>query len=49
MVFQSEIRSSQVNELFERVGNRNYAKYLLRVTVDKARRFAAKPYALTSR
>jgi len=36
-MFQSEIRSSQVNDLFEKVRNRNYGKYLLRIVIGKAR------------
>ncbi|MBM3143180.1 MAG: AAA family ATPase [Chloroflexi bacterium] len=42
MVFQSEIRSSETNALFEKVANRNYGKYLLRITIDKARSFQSK-------
>lgn len=36
-MFQSEIRPSQINDLFEKVRNRNYGKYLLRIFVEKAR------------
>ena len=32
MAYQGDIRDSQINELFERVENRNYNKYLKRVT-----------------
>lgn len=40
--FQSEIRPSQLNELLEKVQSKNYGKYLLKVTVDKARSFQGK-------
>lgn len=36
-MFQSEIRPSQINDLFEKVRNRNYGKYLLKIIVAKAR------------
>lgn len=36
-MFQSEIRLSQINDLFEKVRNRNYGKYLLRMILEKAR------------
>lgn len=42
MMFQSEIRDSQVNELFEKVQNKNYGKYLLSIAIDKARTFQGK-------
>lgn len=36
-MFQSEIRQSQINDLFEKVRNQNYGKYLLKIVIDKAR------------
>lgn len=36
-MFQSEIRESQINDLFEKVRARNYGKYLLRMILGKAR------------
>jgi len=36
-MFESEIRPSRVNDLFEKVRNRNYGKYLLRMVIGKAR------------
>lgn len=36
-MFQSEIRPSQINDLLEKVRNRNYGKYLLRMNLEKAR------------
>ncbi|MCP9889054.1 AAA family ATPase [Cyanobium sp. ATX 6A2] len=36
-MFQSEIRPSQVNDLFEKVRNHNYGKYLLKMIIAKAR------------
>lgn len=36
-MFQSEIRESQINDLLEKVRNRNYGKYLSRMVIDKAR------------
>jgi AAA15 family ATPase/GTPase len=36
-MFQSEIRASQINDLFEKVKNRNYGKYLLKMVIEKAR------------
>jgi AAA15 family ATPase/GTPase len=40
--FQSEIRTSSVNELLEKVSNRSYGKYLLKISVAKARAFRDK-------
>jgi len=40
--FQSEIRLSQVNDLVEKVQNRNYRKYLLKISIEKARAFQGK-------
>ena len=37
--FQSEIRTGQINELLEKVQNRSYHQYLLKLTIDKARFF----------
>jgi predicted ATPase len=42
MVFDSEIRASQINALLEKVANRNYGKYLLKISIDKARSFQNK-------
>jgi len=36
-MFQSEIRESQVNDLFEKVRNHNYGQYLLKIVIEKAR------------
>lgn len=36
-MFQSEIRPSQVNDLLEKVRNRGYKQYLLRLVIEKAR------------
>ncbi|MGM0516524.1 MAG: ATP-dependent nuclease [Pseudomonadota bacterium] len=41
-MFRSEIRPSQVNDLFEKVRNRNYGKYLLKIIIDKARSIEGK-------
>ncbi|MEL4274543.1 ATP-dependent nuclease [Shewanella xiamenensis] len=41
-MFQSEIRESQINDLFEKVRTRNYGKYLLKVVIDKARSISNK-------
>lgn len=41
-MFQSEIRESQINDLFEKVRNRDYGKYLLRIVIDKARSISNK-------
>lgn len=41
-MFQSEIRQSQINDLFEKVRNHNYGKYLLRVVIEKARSISGK-------
>jgi AAA domain len=40
--FQSEIRPSQVNDLLEKVQNKNYGKYLLKISIEKARTFQGK-------
>jgi predicted ATPase len=42
MDFQSEIRTSVINELVEKVNNRNYGKYLLKISLVKARAFKDK-------
>ena len=42
MAFQSEIRPSQIDALFEKVAKRSYGKYLLKITIDKARSFQGK-------
>ena len=39
MEYQSEIRDSEINELFEKVENRNYKKYLLKLTLNPIRGF----------
>lgn len=39
MEYQSEIRDSEINELFEKVENRNYKKYLLKLTLNPVRGF----------
>ncbi|MCW2479154.1 ATP-dependent nuclease [Candidatus Symbiopectobacterium sp. NZEC135] len=36
-MFQSEIRTSQINDLLEKVRNKNYSKYLLKLMIEKAR------------
>ncbi|GBC61129.1 AAA family ATPase [Desulfonema ishimotonii] len=41
-MFQSEIRESQINDLFEKVRSRNYGKYLLRIVIEKARSISNK-------
>lgn len=41
-MFRSEIRESQINDLFEKVRSRNYGKYLLRIVIDKARSISNK-------
>jgi AAA15 family ATPase/GTPase len=41
-MFQSEIRESQINDLFEKVRNHSYGKYLLRVVIGKARSISNK-------
>ncbi len=41
-MFQSEIRESQINDLFEKVRNHGYGKYLLRVVIEKARSISNK-------
>lgn len=38
-MFQSEIRPSQINNLFEKVQNKNYGKYLFKISIEKARAF----------
>ncbi|NJN57787.1 MAG: AAA family ATPase [Leptolyngbyaceae cyanobacterium SL_5_9] len=42
MPFQSEIRPSQVNDLLEKVQNKNYGKYLIKISIEKARAFQGK-------
>ena len=42
MPFQSEIRPSQINDLLEKVQNKNYGKYLLKISIEKARAFKEK-------
>ncbi|MCX5997613.1 MAG: AAA family ATPase [Chloroflexi bacterium] len=42
MAFQSEIRRSQIDSLFEKVTSKNYGKYLLKIAIDKARSFQSK-------
>ena len=42
MPFQSEIRPSQVNDLLEKVQSKNYGKYLLKISIEKARAFQGK-------
>jgi predicted ATPase len=39
MSFQSEIRLSVINELLEKVSNQNYGKYLVKISLVKARAF----------
>lgn len=39
MEYQSEIRDSEINQLFEKVENRNYRKYLLKLTLNPVRGF----------
>ena len=39
MKFQGEIRPSDINELLEKVQKRSYGKYLLKITIGKARTF----------
>jgi len=39
MNFQSEIRTSTINQLIEKVQSKNYGKYLLKATIDRARSF----------
>lgn len=46
MTFQSEIRDSTINQLLEKVAGRNYGKYLLKVSIAKARSFADKAITL---
>lgn len=41
-MFKSEIRPSQINDLFEKVKNRKYGKYLLRIYIEKARSISNK-------
>jgi predicted ATPase len=38
--FRSQIRTSQINALLEKVAKRNYGKYLLKITMAKLRGFA---------
>lgn len=42
MSYKSEIRSSAVNQLLEKVANRSYGKYLLKISIVKARAFTHK-------
>ena len=42
MEFKSEIRPSKVNDLLEKVKKRNYGKYLLKISLEKARAFKEK-------
>ena len=42
MAFQSEIRTSLINELLEKVANRGYGKYLAKISLVKARAFRDK-------
>jgi predicted ATPase len=42
MVFQSEIRPSDINALIEKVQNKNYGEYLLKISIEKARAFEGK-------
>jgi predicted ATP-dependent endonuclease of OLD family len=42
MAFYSEIRTSQINQLFEKVQKKNYGKYLLKININKARSFQEK-------
>jgi predicted ATPase len=42
LAYQSEIRSSSINQLLEKVSNRNYGKYLLKISIAKARAFTDK-------
>ncbi|WP_368159633.1 AAA family ATPase, partial [Bacteroides cellulosilyticus] len=39
MEYQSEIRDSVINELFEKVSNKNYRKYLVKLTLNPIRGF----------
>lgn len=42
MEFKSEIRPSKVNDLLEKVQKRSYGKYLLKISLEKARAFKEK-------
>jgi len=42
-MFQSEIRFSKINQLLEKVANRNYGKFLLRIRIARARAFLDQP------
>lgn len=42
MRFQSEIRLSNINHLLEKVQNKDYGKYLLKISIEKARAFEGK-------
>lgn len=42
MTYQSEIRTSCINQLLEKVANRNYGKYLLKISIARARAFSEK-------
>jgi predicted ATP-dependent endonuclease of OLD family len=39
LAYQSEIRATTINGLLEKVSNKNYGKYLLKVSIGKARAF----------
>lgn len=43
MPFDSEIRTSQITQLSEKVQNKNYDKYLLKIFIEKARGFEKRP------
>ncbi len=45
MNYPSQIRTSAVNQLFEKVSNKNYGKYLLKISIVKARAFQDKSIA----
>ncbi|MBZ5541363.1 MAG: AAA family ATPase [Acidobacteriia bacterium] len=42
LAHQSQIRSSSINQLLEKVSNKNYGKYLLKISIVKARAFSDK-------
>jgi predicted ATPase len=42
MKYKSEIRDSEINELLEKVGKRNYGKYLISLTLNQIRGFKDK-------
>ena len=41
-MFRSEIRESQISDLFDKVKDHKYGKYLLRIVIDKARSISNK-------